>query len=196
MTTGYKIKDVADRSGFSAATLRYCEPRWLLSSLLIAGAALFAIGVTSERSGEDDHGSSESAAEVSNEQATEAGEAAEEGEGDNEAAEGSAEAAEGSEESEESEEGLFGVNLESPVFVVLGVAASLVLAVLTWRSNARRLLIVTGLFAAVFAVLDVAEAVRKFNDSETGIAILAMTIGVIHAAAAFVADQRLSTTKT
>ncbi len=169
----------------------WCQPRWLLSSLLIAGAALFAIGVTSERAGEDDRGSSESVAELNEEQAGEAGEgeAAEEGTGGNEAAEGA-------EESEESEEGLFGVNLESPVFVVLGVAASLALAVLTWRSNARHLLIVTGLFAAVFAVLDVAEAVRKFNDSETGIAVLAMTIGVIHAAAAFVADQRLPTTET
>ena len=175
----------------------WCQPRWLLSSLLIAGAALFAIGVTSERSGEDDHGSSESVAEVNSEQADQAGEgeAAEQGTGD-EAAEGSAESAEGSEESEESEESLFGVNLESPVFVVLGVAASLALAVLTWRSNARRLLIATGLFAAVFAVLDIAEAVRKFNDSETGIAVLALTIGVIHAAAAFVADQRLPTTET
>ena len=173
----------------------WCQPRWLLSSLLIAGAALFAIGVTSERAGEDDHGSSESVAELNSEQADEAGEgeAAEEGTGDNEAAEGSEESAEGS---EESEEGLFGLNLESPVFVVLGVAASLALAALTWRSNARRLLIVTGLFAAVFAVLDVAEAVRKFNDSETGIAVLAMTIGVIHAAAAFVADQRLPTTES
>ena len=167
----------------------WCQPRWLLSSLLIAGAALFAIGVTSERSGEDDHGSSESVAEANSEQATEAGEAAEEGAGDDEATEGS-------EESEESEEGLFGLNLESPVFVVLGVAASLALAAMTWRSNARRLLIVTGLFAAAFAVLDIAEAVRKFKDSETGIAVLAMTIGVIHAAAAFVADQRLSTTET
>lgn len=176
----------------------WCQPRWLLSSLLIAGAALFAIGVTSERSGEDNHGSSESVAEVNSEQANEAGagEAVGEGAGDNEAAEGSAESAEGPKESEESEEGLFGVNVESPVFVVFGVAASLALAVLTWRSNARRLLIVTGLFAAVFAVLDVAEAVRKFNDSRTGIAVLAMTIGVIHAAAAFVADQRLPTTET
>lgn len=159
---------------------------------------IVAIGVTSERNGEDDHGSSESVAELNSEQADEAGEgeAAEEGTGANEAAEGSEEPAEASEESEESEEGLFGVNLESPVFVVLGVAASLALAVLTWRSNDRRLLIVTGLFAAVFAVLDIAEAVRKFNDSETGIAVLAMTIGVIHAAAAFVADQRLPTTET
>ena len=175
----------------------WCQPRWLLSSLLIAGAALFAIGVTAESSGEDDHGSSASVAEVNSEHTDRVGEgeAAEEGTG-GESAEGSPESVEGSAESEESEEGLFGVSLESPIFVVLGVAASLALAVLTWRSNARRILIATGLFATVFAVLDIAEAVRKFNDSETGIAVLALTIGVIHAAAAFVADQRLSTTKT
>lgn len=160
----------------------WCQPLWLLSSLLIVGAALFAIGVTSERSSEDNRGSSESVAEVNSEQANEAGEAAE--------------AAESAEGSEESEEGLFGLNLESPVFVVLGVAASLALAVLTWRSNARRLLIAAGLFAAVFAVLDIAEAVRKFNDSRTGIAVLALVIGVIHAAAAFAADQRLPSTGT
>ncbi len=43
VTTGYKIKDVADRSGFSAATLRYCDQVGLLpeSARTAAGYRLY-----------------------------------------------------------------------------------------------------------------------------------------------------------
>lgn len=141
--------------------------RWLLSALLIAGAALFTIGVTIERNIEDDH--------------TEATEQTEPGE----ASERESHSEEGEEET------VLGLNLESPLLVALGIAVSLALAVGAWRSNARVVLIAAGAFAAAFAALDIAEAAHQADESRVGLVVLAALVALVHLTAVVVAVQRL-----
>ena len=111
--------------------------RWLLGTLLIAAAALFAVGIATE--GDTHH---ESVAIV------ETGER-------NEATEQAAP----NEQSEVPETGerILGINLESTPLVVLALIISVALAAATWRRNHRLILLVAALFAAAFGVLDVAE---------------------------------------
>jgi heme/copper-type cytochrome/quinol oxidase subunit 3 len=135
--------------------------RWLLGTLLIAAAALFAIGVANEGDAHD-----ETVASV------EAGE-------HNEHAEAS-----------ETGEELFSVNLESAPLVVLAVISSVALAAATWKSDHKLILLVTALFAAAFAILDVAEFSHQIRESATTIAALAAVIAVLHTAAALLAEQR------
>lgn len=144
--------------------------RWLLGTLLIVAAALFAIGVATEGDVHD-----ETVASV------EAGE-------HNEATE-TAGHNEGAEASETSEE-ILGVNLESTPLVGLAVIISVALAAATWRSDRKLILLVTALFAAAFAVLDVAEFSHQINESAATIAVIAAIIAVLHAAAALLAEQR------
>lgn len=148
--------------------------RWLLGTLLIAAAALFAIGVASEGNAHE-----ETVASV------EAGEHSE-----------ATEAAEYNERSEASETGeeLFGVNLESTPLVVLAVVMSVALAAATWRTDHKLILLVTALFAAAFAVLDVAEFSHQIKESAATIAVIAAIIAVLHAAAALLAEQRRAAT--
>lgn len=144
--------------------------RWLLGALLIAAAALFAIGAASEKSGH-----SEKSGSVESAQHNESGEGANPAE---------------STVTSESSEKVLGLNLESTPLVVVAVAISVALAVATWRSNLKVVLLVAGLFAIAFAVLDIAEFVHQINKSAAGLAALAAIIAVLHAAAAFVANQR------
>lgn len=145
--------------------------RWLIGALLIAAAALFAVGVAAE--GGHHH---ENVASV------ESGE-------HNEATEHS-EATADNEQTEASGETVFGINLESTPFVVLAVIVSGVLAVATWRTDYKMILLVTALFAAAFALLDVAELSHQIRESATKIALIAAVIAVLHAAAALLAEQR------
>lgn len=144
--------------------------RWLLGTLLIAAAALFAIGVSTEGDVHDETPVSVGAGEH------------------NEATE-SAGHNEGAEVSETGEE-IFGVNLESTPLVVLAVITSVALAAATWRSDRKLVLLVTALFAAAFAVLDVAEFSHQIQESALTIAVIAGIIAVLHAAAALLAEQR------
>ena len=144
--------------------------RWLLGVLLIAAAALFAVGVATEGDHHD-----ETVASVGSGEHNEANEEAEHNE--------RAEAA-------ESGETVFGLNLESTPLVVLAVVISAVLAVATWRTDHKLVLLVTALFAAAFAALDVAEFSHQIKESATTIAVIAAVIAVMHAAAALLAEQR------
>lgn len=148
-----------------------CRLRWLVGSLLIAAAALFAIGVRTE--GDVHHD-----AVVS----VESGE-------HNETTETSASA-------QETEPGatIFGISLESTPLVVLAAFISLVLAAATWRSDHQLVLLVTALFAAAFAALDVAELSHQITVSAGTIAVVAAIIAVLHAAAALLAAQRRAAT--
>jgi hypothetical protein len=148
--------------------------RWLLGTLLIAAAALFAIGVATEGDAHDEIVASVESSE--HDEATEAGEHNEH--------------AEASEKGEE----LFGVNLESTPLVVLAVIISVTLAAATWNSDHKLILLVTALFAAAFAILDVAEFSHQIRESATTIAVLAAVIAVLHAAAALLAEQRRAAT--
>lgn len=147
--------------------------RWLLGTLLIAAAALFAIGVATEGDVHDETVASVEAGEHS--EATEAA-------GHNEATEAS-----------ETGEEIFGVNLESTPLVVLAVMISVALAAATWRSDNTLILLATALFAAAFAVLDVAEFSHQIKESAATIAVIAAIIAVLHAAAALLAEQRRAT---
>ncbi len=162
--------------------------RGLLAALLVASAALFAIGVTLERSAESDEASA-----VSGEpsESSEAGhsEAEEAEEGHSE--EGEGEAVEGAESTHsESEETLLGIDIESPLAVGSGVVVSLILAAFAIRSNNKTVLIVIALFALGFAVLDGRELLHQLDEDRTGLAVLAGVIGVLHVGAAGVAGQQ------
>ena len=185
-------------------TLReLCQPRWLLSSLLIAGAALFAIGVAAERNANDTH--TETGTETVNTggpgtaATAPTGEAAEAGGGevvhtDETTGEGTAPTAEPVGEaaghSESSSETFLGLNLESTPLVIIAAAASVVLAVLNWRRNVRALLFATMAFAVVFAVFDIAEVAHQIKESRAGLALLAAMIALVHVATTLVAGQR------
>lgn len=149
---------------------RITRTRWLLGSLLIAAAALFAIGVATES---DVH--RESAASIETGDHNEGSEAAEHNERATTSATG---------------EELFGINLESTPLVVLAVAISVALAAATWATDRKLILLLTALFAATFAVLDAAEFSHQIKESSATIATIAAIIAVLHAAAAHLAEQR------
>lgn len=143
--------------------------RWLVGTLLIAAAALFAVGVATEsdvhhETGTATHAETGKAGEEASHH--EPGEVAETG------------------------ERILGVNLESTPLVVAAVAISVVLAAATWRRDRRLVLLVTALFAAGFALLDVAELSHQVRRSAVTIAVIAAVIAILHAAAALLAEQR------
>jgi len=158
------------------------QARWLLSSLLIAGAALFAIGVAAERSAADTHTEATDTEHSSTEHSS-----TEESSTDEESSNAATSGAEPSKET------LFGVDLESTALVIVAAAASLALAVLTWRSNARLMMFATVAFTGVFAALDMSEFVHQIKESRAGIAALAAVVAGLHIAAALVAEQRAAT---
>jgi heme/copper-type cytochrome/quinol oxidase subunit 3 len=147
--------------------------RWLLGTLLIAGAALFAIGIAAE--GDRHHepattfesGEHSEATEQSEHRPTEAAEAG--------------------------SETVLGMNLESAPLVTLAVIISVALAAATWRTDHTLILLVTALFAAAFVVLDVAEFSHQLRRSAVAVAAIAATVAILHAAAAFLAEQRRTT---
>ena len=148
--------------------------RWLLGTLLIAAAALFAIGIATE--GDAHHETQPSVEAGVHNEATEAAK-------HNERAEVS-----------ETGEEILGVNLESTPLVVLAVILSVALAAATWRTDQKLTLLTTALFAAAFAVLDVVEFSHQIRESAATIAVLAAIIAVLHAAAALLAEQRRAAT--
>lgn len=143
--------------------------RWLVGTLLIAAAALFALGVATEGDVHHETGSATHA---------ETGEAGEEAAHD--------EAGEVAETGER----ILGINLESTPLVVAAVAVSVVLAAATWRRDRRLVLLVTAVFAAGFAVLDVTEFSHQIRRSAVTIAVIAAVIAIMHATAALLAEQR------
>lgn len=178
------------------------QPRWLLSSLLIAGAALFAIGVAAERHATANHTETRteavSPAQVTTAQTAPAGETGGEAtHTDGTTSEGTthteAPTGETKGHSESSGETVFGLNLESNALVIVAVAVSLALAALTWMRNRRSLLFATMAVALVFAAFDVAEVAHQIKESRTGLATLAAAIALVHLATALVAEQRATT---
>lgn len=178
------------------------QRRWLLSSLLLAGAALFAIGVAAERHAIADH--SETGAEAVSPAQVTAAQTAPAGETGGEATHTDETTSEGTTHteaptgetgghSESAGETVLGLNLESNALAIVAVAASLALAALTWMRNRRSLLFATMAVAVVFAVFDVAEVAHQFKESPTGLATLAAAIALVHVATALVAEQRATT---
>ena len=139
--------------------------RWLVGALLIAAAALFAIGVASEGDSHDETVATAGTDEHSDE-------------------------AEAAEAAETDEERIFGVNVESTPLVALAVVISIALAIATWRTDHKLVLLAAAVFAAVFAALDVAEFLHQLEESAAGIAILAAVIALLHGVAALLSEQR------
>jgi hypothetical protein len=148
-------------------------PRRAIALLLIAAAALFVLGVRAE--GDEGTHTDEPR-----------GEAAESTEGEE-----VTEAAEGAEEGEEREETVLGPDLESPLLVGAAVVVSILLAGLALARD-RRLLLTVTVFAGAFAVLDIAEVIHQLDEDNTGPAVLAAVIAVVHAGAALLALQQAS----
>ena len=150
--------------------------RWLLGTLLIAAAGLFAVGVASE--GDVHHDTVTTVETGTHDEATEG---AEHNERSDSAATG---------------EEVLGVNLESAPLVVLAVIISAVLAAATWKTDRKLILLVTAMFAAAFAALDVAELSHQIKESAAAIAVIAGVIAVLHAVAALLAEQRRAASST
>lgn len=144
--------------------------RWLVGILLIVAASLFAVGVATE-------------GDVHREAV--AGDHHETG-----GAEGGGAAHDERTEVAETGERVLGINLEATPLVVAALAVSLVLAAATWRRDRRIVLLVTGVFAAGFAALDVAEFSHQIQRPAVLLAIIAAVIAVLHVFAALLAEQR------
>jgi hypothetical protein len=161
--------------------------RWTLVVLLVASTALFAVGVSAERSDSDahvepataQHEQSGAESEGANDESGEAGEA--------ETAH--SESAAGATDSED--ERVLGVDLESTPLIVLAVLTGLGLAALsaTGFGRLRGFLLAVAAIALVWAVLDVREVVHQLDESRTGVALVAMSVAVLHLAAAAVSGR-------
>lgn len=170
--------------------------RQVIAGLLITAAALFVIGVSAEGN-EDTHTdepTSEAAETNQREEATEAAGEAAEAHAENEAGKQSEarEQQEAAEEGEKDEQVVLGLDPESPLLVGAAVVVSILLAGLTLARRDRRLLLTVAVFAGAFAVLDAAEMVHQLDEDNTGLAVLATVIAVLHAGAALLAFQQAS----
>lgn len=162
----------------------------LLAALIVLATIGFVIGVSIEK-GDDHH---EAAA------ASSAGEAGHSESGEEASPSGSEEEAEHSEVGEGGERSgstekdnefePLGINLESVPLIILAALGSLALAAATFlRPRWLAALAVAVLAMGAFAALDVAEVVHQSDVDETGLAILAAAVALVHAAAALVALQ-------
>jgi hypothetical protein len=164
--------------------------RTLLAALLLAATALFAVGAIAERSQAHEptaaevHANGEAAGRSSaahqQEQTETSGEPTE-GHENGAAAEGPTEAS----------EAVLGVDVESTPFIVLAVLVGLGLAALVASRLGRSpgVLIAVALIAIAWAALDVREVVHQRDESHMGIAVIAITVAVLHGAAALLAAR-------
>jgi hypothetical protein len=86
---------------------------------------------------------------------------------------------------------VLGVDLESTPLIVLAVLAGLGLAALTATrlGRLRGFLLAVAAIALVWAVLDVREVVHQLDESRTGIALIAVSVAVLHLAAAAICGR-------
>jgi hypothetical protein len=138
--------------------------RWALVALLVASTALFTVGVVAERSHPEPTSTHVEAAH-------EEGEAGERP------------------EQVEPDETLFGIDLESTPLIVLAVIVGLALAALVATQFGMRpgVLAAIAVVALAWAVLDVREIAHQLDESNTGIALVALAAAVLHATAAALA---------
>ncbi len=161
--------------------------RWLLPAMIVAAAALFAIGTTIERNQGDHHdnatrGAAHSEPAIKGETAGE--HAAEPASGSGETTSTTTESGAGNAETG-GESRIFGIDAESPALIALAVAVSLVLAgaVLRWPWRAW-LLGLVGLAMLAFGVLDIREVAHQIDANRTGLTIVSGAVAVLHLAVA------------
>lgn len=157
----------------------------LLAGLIVLATIGFVIGVSVEKS--DDHhepAAGDTAGEVGHPESGEEGEHSESAEEAEHAETGEkAGAAE-----EHSEFKPLGIDLESTSLIVLAALGSLALAAAVWlRPRWLAALALTVLAMGAFAALDIAEVLHQTDVDETGLAILAGAVALLHAAAAVMA---------
>jgi FtsH-binding integral membrane protein len=159
-----------------------------LAGLLVLSPALFLVGIALERRTTTDASPAAVQPEPS---AHVEGEGGESGEG-SEAAH-SAVPAEANETPEQHAAEILplGIDLESPLLVGGAILVSLVLAVAVLRSTNP--LIPTAIvgFAVLFGVLDLLELAHQIGESNTGIALMAALIAVVHGVIAIIAIRLL-----
>ncbi len=151
--------------------------RAALVLLLLVSAALFAMGATVER-----HQHTEATPSISQTSAPTEGSSSDSG--------GEAHPAPG-ETGATSSEDLFGINPEAPWIVVLGVAASVLLALAIWFRDGRSVLIIVIVFGLLLAALDLREMVHQVNESRTSLIVVSAVLATLHLAAAGIAAALL-----
>jgi hypothetical protein len=163
----------------------------LVAGLLVASAALFAVGVLIETGGSGRSEPVQTIQASSHGEASEGGEGAGQhqdeaggGESTGEVGESEVERAaeQGAAHDESAEERILGVPIESPLTVIGAVLVSILLAVAVWRRPLRAVLIVAAVFALGAAVLDVAEIVHQTGEGSVLIAALAGLVALLHVA--------------
>jgi hypothetical protein len=156
------------------------ELRDLLVGLIVLSTIVFTVGSILERSTADTHAPETRTQEPSHQEG-------EGSEGGGESGESSAASSVGSEEIQGGET-LFGIDPESTPLVVVAFVSSLLLAAGCWLRPAWRwLLVITALAMAVFAALDVREVVHQFDESNPALEWTALSVALLHGAAAITA---------
>ena len=160
--------------------------RAALVVLLLVSTAAFVVGVIVERS--DESGHAEAAVAVAGHESRGSGESAEEHAA--ECAQAEPRHAEGG--SAHSEDGerdtLAGVDVEAAPLVALAAGFTLALALAVWlRAPWGPLLAVVAIAMTLFAALDVREVFHQFDESRSGLALLAAVVAALHLTAAGVA---------
>lgn len=168
--------------------------RTTLVALLVLSTALFVVGVIAERSQSETHreptaGQQHSEASGS-EGAHEGGEQA----GSAEGAQGEHADTGGEATHADEREQLLGVDLESTPLLIVAVIAGLGLAATcsTRLGDRPGVLLAVAAIALAWAALDVREVVHQLDESNTGLALIAIGTATLHAAAAALA-AKLST---
>jgi len=141
-------------------------------------AALFAIGATVER-----HQHTEASRSISETSTPTPGTSSETG-GEGQHTEGTPSTSETGGEGQPTEthpapgettatssEDLFGINPEAPWVVVLGVAASVLLALAVCFRDRRSVLLIVVVFGLLLAALDLREMVHQVNESRTSLIV-------------------------
>jgi Flp pilus assembly protein TadB len=141
--------------------------------LLVAAAALFAIGTSIERSRHHDEPATARVEEGHDEA--------------RESAEHRATVSSNAHADESSEGTVLGVDRESTSLLVLAVAVSIALALLLWQRPQRWVWLTVAGVTAVFAVFDVAEVLHQLDESAAGLVAIAMAVAVAHATTAGIA---------
>jgi hypothetical protein len=166
--------------------------------LLVLATIVFVIGAMVERSMAGEASEARPAQAVITSNSELAGEASEEGtEGheEGEAAEGAQEEAHADEAAEphtEANETILGINPESTAAVTAAVVISLLLAAALYFWGTSATLIVAGVFALLFAALDLREVAHQLSEDRTSLVVIALLAAALHAGAAVVAGLALT----
>ena len=89
-------------------------------------------------------------------------------------------------------EQILGIDATSPLMIGAGIALSFVAAAAIVAFPRRPVAYGVAVFAAVFAMLDLAEALHGLREGEPAIGVLALVIAALHGAAAVIAHRVVS----